>query len=282
MKKEKKRPGLLNHLNKMADMDWRMFSKVPPIEQKLTGKVIVITGGDNAIGRTVAVKFALHGAKIVMLYWKERGEVLNAAKYIVRLTGMDCIVVECDSNQEENCIKAMEEIVQEYGQIDVLVNNTGTPFASESIEDITNPQLEQIFRENVFPMLYFSKAVLPHMKKGGTIVNAASVTSYCEIETDYSATQGAIVTFTRSLAAILAKKEIRVNGIAPGTCAPFIPSSHEIEIVEEYGVDNSLTFIGKYHELLSCYVYLASEDSSGITGQLIYPNGTEIITLAKN
>jgi NAD(P)-dependent dehydrogenase (short-subunit alcohol dehydrogenase family) len=253
-----------------------------PAKRKLTGKVAIITGGDSNLGRATAMSFAAHGANIVVLYWKEEEEVFKTAKQIERLLGTTCLTIRCNVTKEDNCIQAVKTIVRKYDQIDVLVNNAATSFKYESIEDITNTQIEEIFQENVFPMFYFSKAVLPYMKKGGSIINTASETASNEIDTDYSATQEAVVSFTCSLSTSLDEIGIRVNGIVPGICIPFIPSGHEIEEVDEYGIDSGLKYLDKSRKIIPCYIYLASDDSSVITGQFFYHIGMKGIAFTKN
>jgi len=274
------------HQNKQPGLEWKM--KPPPVfferdfykEKKLENKVAVITGGDSGIGRAVATGFAMHGAHIFILYLNESADAKETKRFIEEECGGDCVIKRCDISNEKNCIKAVKEAASKFGRIDILVNNAAIHYPQDDIKDISEEQLEKTFRTNVFSMFYLAKAVLPHMKKGSSIINTASVTAYRGSAhlIDYAATKGAIVSFTRSLSSSLAEKEIRVNGVAPGPIwTPLIPASLPAKEVKTFGSDVPLKRAGEPVEVASCFIFLASDESSYITGQFLHPNGGEIV-----
>ncbi len=249
-------------------------------KKKLLNKVAIITGGDSGIGRAVAVLFAEHGARIAILYLNETADAKETRRVIEERTGISCMMIRCDIQKEKNCIKAVKRVVKEFGRVDVLVNNAGIHFPADDIQRISESQIEKTFRTNVFSMFYLTKAVLPFMKKGSTIINTSSVTAYRGSAhlIDYVATKGAIVSFTRSLSSSLAGKGIRVNGVAPGPIwTPLIPASFSAKEVSKFGNDVPLRRPGEPHEVAPCYLFLAGNESSYITGQFLHPNGGEII-----
>jgi NAD(P)-dependent dehydrogenase (short-subunit alcohol dehydrogenase family) len=246
---------------------------------KLTGKTALITGGDSGIGRAVAVFFAKEGADVSIVYLDEH-EDAEKTKAEVEKEGRKCVLIPGDIKNESFCNEAVERTVKELGKLDILVNNAAMQFPKENLEDITAEQLDTTFKTNIYSMFYFSRAALRHFKKGCTIINTTSVTAYRGSPhlIDYSSTKGAIVTFTRSLAINLAKKGIRVNGVAPGPIwTPLIPASFDEEKVDSFGEDVPLGRPGQPEEIAPSYVFLASDDASYITGQIIHPNGGEII-----
>jgi NAD(P)-dependent dehydrogenase (short-subunit alcohol dehydrogenase family) len=246
---------------------------------KLEGKVAIITGGDSGIGRAVAIAFAKEGAKSVIVYLNEH-EDAQKTKGLVEVEGGQCILMAGDIGEEKFCKKIADKTVDVFGKIDILVNNAAEQHPQKSIVDITARQLERTFRTNIFSYFFMTKAVMPRLKKGAAVVNTASVTAYKGNPTllDYSSTKGAIVAFTRALSQNLAQKNIRVNAVAPGPVwTPLIPSTFPPKRVKEFGKDVPLGRPAQPEELAPAYVYLASDDSSYVTGQTIHVNGGSIV-----
>lgn len=246
---------------------------------KLEGKVALITGGDSGIGRSVAVHFAKEGADVFVVYLNEHEDAAETQR-LVQAEGRRCETLAGDVGESAFCRQAVEQVVSRLGKLDVLVNNAAEQHPQESIEKISDDQLQRTFRTNIFSMFYLVRAALPHLKEGATIVNTTSVTAYKGSPEllDYSSTKGAIVAFTRSLSQSLAKQGIRVNGVAPGPIwTPLIPSTFPPEEVEKFGQDSTLGRPGQPDEVAPCYVFLASEDSSYMTGQVLHPNGGEVV-----
>jgi NAD(P)-dependent dehydrogenase (short-subunit alcohol dehydrogenase family) len=246
---------------------------------KLDGKVALITGGDSGIGRAVAIAFAREGADVAINYLNEHDDAKETQK-LVEDEGGKCLLVPGDIGYESFCRELVERCVKELGGLDVLVNNAAEQHPQESIEDIDREQLERTFRTNIFSMFFVTKAAMKYLKEGSAIVNTTSVTAYRGSAQllDYASTKGAIVGFTRSLALALAEKKIRVNAVAPGPIwTPLIPSTFPKEKVEKFGSDVPLKRPGQPEEVATCYVFLASEDGSYMTGQVLHPNGGEIV-----
>jgi NAD(P)-dependent dehydrogenase (short-subunit alcohol dehydrogenase family) len=246
---------------------------------KLRGKAALITGGDSGIGRAVAVAYAKEGADVAIVYLEEDKDAQETQR-LVEAEGRKCLLIAGDIGEEKFCQQAVEQTVKELGHLDILVNNAGEQHPQKNIEDITEEQLERTFRTNIFSMFFLTKAALKHLKEGSAIINTASVTAYRGSPglLDYSATKGAIVAFTRSLGEALAKKKIRVNGVAPGPIwTPLIPSTFPPEKVEKFGQDVPMGRPGEPAEVAPSYVFLASEDSSYFSSQFLHPNGGEII-----
>lgn len=250
-----------------------------PGSNKLAGKAALITGGDSGIGRAVAVAFAKEGADITIAYLNEDKDA-QETKRLVEVYGASCLTVKGDIGQRNFCQKLVAQAVEEYGHLDILVNNAGEQHPQASIEDITEDQLEQTFRTNIFSMFFLTQAALPHLGKGAAIINTASVTAYKgnPMLLDYSSTKAAIIGFTRSLALSLAERTVRVNAVAPGPIwTPLIPSTFPPDKVESFGKDTPLKRPGQPKEVAPAYVFLASEDGSYITGQTIHVNGGSIV-----
>src|SRR4051812_40472359 len=246
---------------------------------KLDSKVAIITGGDSGIGRAVALSFAKEGADIVVVYLNEHGDA-NETKEKVEQRGRKCKLISGDVGDEKFCTEVSAQVMSEFGHLEILVNNAAEQHVRESILDIDNAQLERTFRTNIFSMFYMVKAVLPHLKKGSRIINTTSVTAYKGSPQllDYSATKGAIVAFTRSLSLQLVERGIQVNGVAPGPIwTPLIPSTFPPEKVGEFGKNVPMKRPGQPDEVAPCYVFLASEDSSYMSGQILHPNGGTIV-----
>ena len=246
---------------------------------KLEGKVALITGGDSGIGRAVAIAFAREGADVAIAYLDEHGDAEETARR-VEAEGARCLLLAGDLGEEELCGEVVRQTVEELGRLDVLVNNAAEQHPCERLEDLPAEQLERTFRTNLFAYFYLTKAALPHLTKGSAIVNTTSVTAYRGSEhlLDYAASKGAIVSFTRSLAKNLAPRGIRVNGVAPGPVwTPLIPASFDEEKVATFGGNVPMERPGEPEEIAPSFVFLASDDASYMTGQVLHPNGGEIV-----
>ena len=244
---------------------------------KLNGKTALITGGDSGIGRSIAVHFAREGAHVAIIYLSEKKDA-EETKKLVEKENRECLLLEGDLKSDSFCKKAIQKIIQKFGGINIIVNNAAIQFPKEKVEDISAKQLHETFETNIYPFFYVVQASIKHLKKGDTIINTTSVTAYRGSEhlLDYSSTKGAIVSFTRSLSTMLAKKGIRVNAVAPGPIwTPLIVAS--FDKVSDFGQDTPMARAGQPSEVGPAYVFLASEDSSYITGQIIHVNGGEIV-----
>ncbi|AVQ46388.1 SDR family oxidoreductase [Clostridium botulinum] len=247
---------------------------------KLMNKVSLITGGDSGIGRAVAIAFAKEGADISIVYFDEH-EDAKETQTIIESLGRKCLLISGDITDDNFCIDAINQTINTFNKLDILVNNAAVQYIQNSIEDITKEQLEKTFKTNIFSMFYLVKAALPHLNRGTSIINTTSITAYKgnEILIDYSSSKGAIVSFTRSLALSLWNKGIRVNAVAPGPIwTPLIPSSFDTNYVETFGSKTTMGRPGQPVELAPTYVYLASNEcSSFVSGEVIHINGGEII-----
>lgn len=246
---------------------------------KLKGKSAIITGGDSGIGRAVAIAFAKEGADLVVCYYDEHQDAQETRR-LVEAEGRRCVLVAGDLGEESHCNDIVKQALDAYGRIDVLVNNAAEQHVAKRMEDIGTEQLERTFRTNFFGMFLLTRAALPHMKTGAAIVNTTSVTAYRGSAglIDYSATKGAILAFTRSLSKSLAERGIRVNGVAPGPIwTPLIPASFSADDVATFGADTPMKRPGQPEEVAPCYVFLASDDGSYMSGQVLHPNGGDVV-----
>jgi NAD(P)-dependent dehydrogenase (short-subunit alcohol dehydrogenase family) len=246
---------------------------------KLEGKVAIITGGDSGIGRAVAIAFAKEGADVAIVYLEEQKDA-NKTRRLVEEEGGQCLLIPGDVGQEEFCREAVEPTVNEFGKLDIVVNNAAEQHPQESIEKISEKQLERTFRTNIYSFFFMTKAAIKHLKKGAAIINTTSVTAYKGSPhlLDYSSTKGAITSFTRSLSQALANRGIRVNGVAPGPIwTPLIPSTFPAKEVETFGSDVPLGRPGQPEEIAPSFVFLASDDSSYMTSQILHPNGGTVV-----
>ena len=261
-------------------MDPKPIALKPQPSKKLAGKVALITGGDSGIGRAVALLFAQEGADVAISYLSEQRDADHVKRLVEEEFGQRCLLIAGDIRKERQCQKIVANTVKEFGKLDILVNNAATQTEQKSISNITDEQLYETFETNIFSMFRITKFALPYLKKNSCIINTTSVTAYRGSPSliDYSATKGAILTFTRSLAHNLIDKGIRVNAVAPGPIwTPLIVGSFDKKKVATIGSDVPMKRAGEPAEVAPCYLFLASADSSYITGQVMHPNGGEII-----
>ncbi|GFP78094.1 SDR family oxidoreductase [Clostridium fungisolvens] len=271
-----RQPGFENEMNPRPIFEMEGYNLS---SNRLKDKVAIITGGDSGIGRAVSIAFAKEGAKVAIVYLHEEDDA-EETKGIIDKCGAQCMLISGDIGYEDFCGQVVKKVMDQWGKIDILVNNAAEQHVQNSLKDISADQLEKTFRTNVFGAFYMSKAVLPHLKCGGNIINTTSITAYKGNETliDYSSTKGALVSFTRALSQSLAKTGIRVNSVAPGPIwTPLIPASFSGEDVKSFGSDTPMGRAGQPVELAQAYVFLASNDASYITGQTIHVNGGNIV-----
>ena len=272
---KQRRPGMENNMKPVPETAPRQTSG----GGKLRNKIALITGGDSGIGKAVALLFAKEGAHIAISYLSETKEA-KQTQNLVKQYGVNCIIIKGDLSKEANCQKVIKEIISEFGQIDIVVNNAGLHWECDSIEKLSSKQLLKTFQNNFFSYFWITKYAIPYLAKGSTIINTSSVTAYRGSPSllDYSATKGAIISFTRSLSLQLIDKGIRVNAVAPGPIwTPLIVSSFDRKKNSEFGSDSPMERAGMPNEVAPSYLFLASDYSSYINGQVLHPNGGEII-----
>ena len=269
------------HQEQTPGLEWKMVPR--PIfdysgfkgSGKLKGKVALITGGDSGIGRAVAVAFAKEGANLTIVYLNEDQDAQETKQYVKQF-GVSCLLIKADLRNPSTSEFAVSRTIQYFERLDIVVNNAAVQPYTKDIMDVSNEQLEDTFRTNVFPLFYMTKAALPYLKHGATIINTTSRVAYEGDKNvlDYSATKGAIVSFTRSLALSLVEKGIRVNAVAPGpTWTPLTVSTYPAEHVATLGTDIPMGRAAQPFEIAPAFVYLASENSMYVTGQVLHVNG---------
>lgn len=246
---------------------------------KLKDKVILITGGDSGLGRAASVAFVKEGAKVVIVYLNETKDAQDTKNYLESLGG-ECLLIKADISEHENCKQIVKEVLNKYGKIDVLVNNAGVQYQQDELENISDEQFDWTMKVNVYGMFYLTKEVLPYLKSGASIINLSSVTTFWGEPQliDYVTTKGAIIGFTRSLARNLALKNIRVNAIAPGFFwTPLQPACWVAKKIPSLGAEAAMARGAMPYELAPTFVYLASDDSSYVTGQVMHVNGGQVM-----
>jgi NAD(P)-dependent dehydrogenase (short-subunit alcohol dehydrogenase family) len=270
-----RQPGLRSEMEPKPRSEMRDYRAAG----KLEGKAALITGGDSGIGRAVAIGFAKEGADVAIVYLDEHEDAAST-KALVEEQGRRCLTIAGDVGDEAFCQNAVARTVETFGKLDLLVNNAGEQHPQDKLEDIGAEQMERTFRTNIFGMFHMTKAALAHLPQGGAIVNSTSVTAYRGSPhlIDYASTKGAIVGFTRSLADNLKKRQIRVNAVAPGPVwTPLVPASFPADHVAQFGQNTMLERPAEPDEIAPSYIFLASDDAICMTGQVLHPNGGEIV-----
>ncbi|HMS64376.1 MAG TPA: SDR family oxidoreductase [Ignavibacteria bacterium] len=279
--KRKVRPSVLQ--KSQPGLEYKMKPK-PDFERsklsyKLLNKTAIITGGDSGIGRAVAIAFAKEGCDVAVIYLNEHKDA-ERTRFEIESYGRQCLLIPGDIRNEKFCKESVKKVYNKFKRLDILINNAAVQFPLKSLDQISAKQLYKTFETNIFSYFYFSIASLKYLKKGSVIINTTSVTAYRGSPEliDYSSTKGAIVSFTRSLSAALIKKGIRVNAVAPGPVwTPLIPSTFDSKKVATFGSDVPIGRAAQPEEIAPCYIFLASKDSDYISGQVLHPNGGEIV-----
>src|SRR5438874_4442159 len=281
-KKKVKKPQRQRLPGKETKMQPKPVSDDPTRKgsDRLKNKITFITGGDSGIGKAVAILFAKEGADVAISYLNEHDDAKDTKRIIEERYGRECLLIPGDVSNERHCISTVNSVIKTFGRIDILVNNAALQIEAKTLEDVKTTDLIKTFETNIFAMFWITKAALSHMKNGSAIINTTSVTAYrgSAALLAYASTKGAIVAFTRSLSASLAERGIRVNGVAPGPIwTPLIPASFEPDKVAKHGSDVPLKRPGEPVEVAPSYLFLASDDSGYMTGQVLHPNGGEIV-----
>ncbi|WP_280145727.1 SDR family oxidoreductase [Bacillus amyloliquefaciens] len=273
---QNRQPGIESEMNPTPVYEYKEYKGA----DKLKGKTALITGGDSGIGRAVAVAYAKEGANVAIVYFDEHGDAEDTKKRVEE-EGVKCLLISGDVGEEDFCNEAVEKTVEEFGRLDILVNNAAEQHPKESIKDITSEQLHRTFKTNFYSQFYLTKKAIDYMKPGSAIINTTSINPYRGNPQliDYTATKGAINGFTRSMAQALVKDGIRVNAVAPGPIwTPLIPATFSGETVASFGQDTPMGRAGQPVEHVGCYVLLASDESSYMTGQTLHVNGGGFVT----
>lgn len=271
-----RKPGIEQKMEPKPIFD----NPLKPGTNKLKGKIAFITGGDSGIGKAVAILFAKEGADIAIAYLNEHEDAKETREIIETQYKQKCLLIPGDLTMERHCASVIKKVINEFGHIDILVNNAAIHYENKDLSELTTAELRRTFETNIFSFFWITREALPYMREGSCIINTSSVTAYrgSAALIDYSATKGAIVSFTRSLSANLVKKGIRVNGVAPGPVwTPLIPSTMPPKKTARHGSDAPMGRAGQPVEIAPCYLFLACEDSAYMSGQFLHPNGGEIV-----
>jgi NAD(P)-dependent dehydrogenase (short-subunit alcohol dehydrogenase family) len=283
--KENRTAGVPKQQKRQPGLEWKMDPEPVFIHDnyrgssRLAARIAIITGGDSGIGRAIAVHFAREGANVAIVYLNETADAEDTRALVAR-ENAECLLIQGDVGDEKFCRHAVQQCVLHFGGLDILVNNAAEQHPRDKLEEISAEQLEKTFRTNVYGYFYMAREALAHLGEGGVILNTTSVTAYRGHETliDYSATKGAVTAFTRSLAKSVVERGIRVNGVAPGPIwTPLIPSTFSGKKLQEFGKKTPMGRAGQPAEVAPSYVFLASQDASYITGQIIHPNGGDFV-----
>lgn len=273
--RQDKQPGMEYLMNPKPIFDNPYY--IP--SNKLKGKVAIITGGDSGIGRAISVLFAKEGASIVIVYLNEDKDA-ELTKKLVEGYGAKCLLLRKDLRKPESSKEIAQEVMNKFSRIDILINNCAVQYVQNNILNISNEQLKETFETNIFSYFYLTKAVLPYLKATSSIINTTSITAFNGKRNliDYSSTKGAVTVFTKSLSLSLADKKIRVNAVSPGPIwTPLTVSSFSVEEIKRFGLDTPIKRAGQPFEVAPAYLYLASDDSRYVTGQIIHVNGGSIV-----
>jgi NAD(P)-dependent dehydrogenase (short-subunit alcohol dehydrogenase family) len=270
-KQEQEHPGSEKEMTPKADHGEKSYTGAG----KLKGLKAVITGSDSGIGRAVAIAFAREGADILISYLSEDDDAAETARWVEE-SGRKAIRIGGDIQDESHCQRVIKQAMDEFGQIDILVNNAAFQMPHEKLEEFTSEQFEHTFRTNIFAMFYLCKAAVPHMQQGASIINTASIQAFNPSPTllDYASTKCAIVGFTKALAKMVMQQGIRVNAVAPGPVwTPLIPSTFDPKKTKEFGANTVFERPAQPAELAPVYVLLASPEASYITGEVYGATG---------